>query len=651
MRRNNTFRWIIIILAIFASLYYLYPTYKFQSLTPEETERLEREGELFKLTNKAIKRGLDLQGGMKLTLEVDLYKMAEDLATRKDNDFYNVLDQTDDLVKLSNEDFYDIFERVATESNVQLTKYYRSESRGRQDVIDYLKEERERAVVIIRQKLVNRIDQFGVSEPTIQRQGRKRINVELPGLQNAALAKELIGKTAVLQFKLLKDSEIFSQVIKAVDRVLIAKRDNMPMDSMMTAEIDTAASIPEDTSAAALDTAKVETVPSTDTEVNIADLFGEQGTDTSAAAGESRALVDENIYSERPFSALLRSYLDYGGDIAVPEENFSAVRKIIEMEEVQSVIPRDAEFAWSPEPVENEGKMYYELHLLKKDAELTGEVITDARASINQSMDPSAAGKPEVLMQMDRDGSRRWSRITGANINKRIAIVLDDRVFSAPRVISKIPNGSSQITNIETMDEAKLLAIVLRAGALPASVKFMEERTVGPTLGRDSIRKGSLSALLGLTLIMVFMIIYYKMSGAIANIALILDIIFLMAIMAGFHATLTLPGIAGIVLTIGMAIDANVLIFERIREELNTGKTIRAAIDNGYGRAFTTILDANLTTLIIALVLYQFGTGPVKGFAVTLSVGIVCSMFTAIVVTRVIFDFITKKWTLRRLSI
>ena len=650
MRRNNTFRWIIIILAVISSLYYLYPTYKFSTLTPEERDRLDTEGELLPLANKAIKRGLDLMGGMRLTMEVNLYKLVENLATHKDDEFYGVLNSTNDLVRTTNEDFFDIFERLANESNLNLNRYFRSEARGRKDVIDYLKEERERAVTITVQKLRNRVDQFGVSEPGIQPQGRKRINIELPGLQNVSLARELIGKTAVLEFKLLKDQEIFKQVIEGIDRILVAKRDKLPLDSLLTTPLDTTVAV-ADTAGAAQDT--VTSKPSEDKEVNIADLFGAKTQDTTTAEEDAdrNVIADQNIFGEKPFSAMLRNLLDYGGEVGVYEENYNAVRKILEMDEIQNIVPRDAEFLWSFKPETYENQSAYELYLVKKDAELTGEVIVDARESINQSMDPTKSGKPEVSMVMNRNGARAWSRITGANINKKIAIVLDDKVYSAPVVQVKIRDGYSSITGIGNMDEAKLLAVVLRAGALPADTEIIEERTVGPSLGSDSIKKGSLSALIGLILIMVFMIFYYKMSGIIANVALILDILFLMAIMAGFHATLTLPGIAGIVLTIGMAIDANVLIFERIREELRTGKTIRAAIDVGYGRAFTTILDANLTTLIIALVLYQFGTGPVRGFAVTLSVGIVCSMFTAIVVTRVIFDFITSRWSLKSLSI
>ncbi|HHL71300.1 MAG TPA: protein translocase subunit SecD, partial [Bacteroidetes bacterium] len=250
-----------------------------------------------------------------------------------------------------------------------------------------------------------------------------------------------------------------------------------------------------------------------------------------------------------------------------------------------------------------------------------------------------------------REGGRIFARVTGANVGKRLAIVLDNKVASAPNIKGKIPHGSAVIEGSFTMQEANDLAIVLRAGALPAPVKAIEERTVGASLGKDSVRQGQMSLLLGISIVVIFMVVYYRLSGFIADFALIFNLLLIMAALAQFHATLTLPGVAGIILTMGIAVDANVLIFERIREELRTGKTVRAAVDAGYDRAFWTIFDANLTTFITALVLYQFGTGPIRGFAVTLSIGILASMFTAIVVTHVIFDFFTSRKTIKKLSI
>lgn len=279
--------------------------------------------------------------------------------------------------------------------------------------------------------------------------------------------------------------------------------------------------------------------------------------------------------------------------------------------------------------------------LLKKRTSLTGKYITDARVQIDNQYN-----EPYVSLSFNNKGARIFERITGENIEKRLAIVLDDNVYSAPVIRDKIPGGRAQITGRFTMDEARDLAIVLRAGALPAPVRILEERTVGPSLGKDSIDKGFKSMIIGGIVVIVFMAIYYGLSGVIADMALLLNILFIMAGLAFFGATLTLPGIAGIILTIGMAVDANVLIFERIREELRLGKTTRAAIEGGYEKALVTILDANVTTFIAALVLFQFGTGPVRGFAVTLSIGIVASFITAVFVTRVIFDylFVHRQW-------
>ncbi len=292
-------------------------------------------------------------------------------------------------------------------------------------------------------------------------------------------------------------------------------------------------------------------------------------------------------------------------------------------------------------------KRTYQTQIVLRDRTLlTGEYITDARVRINPQYNT-----PYVALEFDPQGARIFERITGDHVNERLAIVLDGVVYSAPVIQERISGGRASITGSFTMEEARDLAIVLRAGALPAPVKILEERTVGPSLGKDSIRKGMMAMLVGGLLVVVFMVIYYRLSGVIADIALLLNIILILAGLAAFQATLTLPGIAGIILTIGMAVDANVLIFERVREELRLGKTPRAALDTGYSRATLTILDANVTTLIAAIVLFQFGTGPIRGFAVTLSIGIVASMFTAIVVTRLVFDYLMATRRIRTLSI
>ena len=286
---------------------------------------------------------------------------------------------------------------------------------------------------------------------------------------------------------------------------------------------------------------------------------------------------------------------------------------------------------------------------LVDNAELTGGVIEDAQMRLSQS--GVSAGQATVQVEMSNEGSREWARITGSNINKRIAIVLDKKVHMAPVIRSQIFGGGTVIEGMDSIQEAEDIAIVLRAGSLPVPVTIQEERTVGASLGADSVSKGTYSMLVGLFIVILFIIFYYKLSGFIASFAVIWTLILLLGILALLGATLTLPGIAGLILTVGMSVDANVIIFERIKEELRNGKSVRSAIDAGYEKAITTIVDANLTTGIAAAVLYQYGSGPIKGFATVLFWGIIVSMFTAIIVTRFIFDYVTSKRTIEELSI
>jgi preprotein translocase subunit SecD len=371
----------------------------------------------------------------------------------------------------------------------------------------------------------NRIDQFGVSEPDIRRQGHKRILIQLPGISETQRAKDLIGKTAQLEFKLLDETH-------SVDAALKGK---IPPGSQILYQVD------EDT--------------------------------------------ETHQKRKTPY-------------------------------------------------------------LVKKRTLLTGAHLTNARVQIN-----SQYNEPYVGIEFDRKGGRIFEKITGENIKKRLAIVLDNKVYSAPVIQDKISGGQASITGRFTAEEARDLAIVLRAGALPAPVKILEERTVGPSLGADSIRLGILSMLVGGLLVILFMVVYYRLAGIVADIALIVNIIVMAAGLAALQATLTLPGIAGFILTIGIAVDANVLIYERIREELRLGKTLRAAVDAGYSRASLTIIDANVTTLIAALVLFQFGTGAVKGFAVTLSLGVLASLFTSLILSRSIFNYLLINRKIKVLSI
>jgi preprotein translocase subunit SecD len=371
----------------------------------------------------------------------------------------------------------------------------------------------------------NRIDQFGVSEPEITLQGADQILVQLPGIRDPQRAINLIGQTALLEFKLVDDEGNLDDALKG----------NVPSGDVI--------------------------------------------------------LYQRSVDPET-----------------------GAVRKIP--------------------------------YLLREKTLMTGEFIKDARVALD-----SQFHEPYVAMEFTDVGAKLFEQITAANVKKRLAIILDNNVYSAPVIQERIPGGRAQITGRFSMKEAGDLSIVLRSGSLPAPVKILEQRTVGPSLGQDSIHKGIVSTLISAALVVLFMVVYYKFSGVIADIALVLNIIITLAVLALFRATLTLPGIAGLVLSVGMAVDANILIHERIKEELGFGKTVRAAIDQGYHRAFSAIIDSNLTTLIAGVILYQFGTGPVKGFAVTLSIGLLANLFTAVYVTRVIFDYLSLQPGVKRLSI
>ncbi len=538
MRRSLRWRVIIIIAAILLAAWFLYPTIRLQFMSPEDRDQMDPLA-LYRLEKKTIKLGLDLRGGMHLVMEVDKSDLSKEEAD---------------------------------------------------DALD-------RALEIIR----NRIDEFGVAEPVIQRQGGDRIIVELPGLQDETRAKKLIGRTALLEFKLLQDEEILQTTLQKIDEALSGTQVDLEGEEGVVEE-----------------------------EEEIPELFEEE-------LVKEEETTAETPLAEMPFSSLL---VRLGPDLAVMEDNVPRIEKLLKDPVVQAQFPPGAQLAWDSEFEEYNDVKYRRIYLVSETAEFTGKTLKNARVEIGRGMDLRTANKPYVTLELDKNGARDMARVSAANINKRLAIVLDNNVYTAPVIEEKIPNGSARITGNFSMDQARDLTIVLRAGALPAPVEIIEERTVGPSLGADSIRLGVQAAMIGMILVILFMIMYYKFSGLIANLALLLNVIFIMAALAGLGATLTLPGIAGIILTIGMAVDANVLIFERIREELRAGKTVLSAIDSGYSRAFRTILDANITTLITAAVLWKFGTGPIKGFAVTLSIGILASMFTAIVITRVIFHFI-----------
>ncbi|PIS30526.1 MAG: protein translocase subunit SecD [Candidatus Marinimicrobia bacterium CG08_land_8_20_14_0_20_45_22] len=636
MFKKTNIRFIIIGVAVVLALYSLYWTFAYNLMSPAKMESLKTAGNLDKYESRIIRLGLDLQGGMHVVLELNLPKLVETIASNKTSEFYTILQATTQEAKATNEDFFSVFERNVEKNNFRLVRYFTNRGYKNSDIVQSLKDESKdamrRALEIIR----NRVDQFGVSEPTIQKAGEYRIIVELAGIQDAARARQLIQSTALMEFNLLKEPEVTQSFIASVDNYLKTGKTDIVKEAV--AANDSTVAFKE----------------SKDKSVSVNELLGRTsvGTSKQSETTDSSVIVDEAMFADKPFSSLLRNV---NGMIGVPERNVFAVKKILGNPAVDKLRPYDSKFLWSAKPEKmtmQDGKTesFYILYHLNNEAGLQGKYITKASATVGGA-GAQTAGQPIVNFGMNNEGAKIFSRLTGSNIGKRLAIVLDEKVYMAPSIRSKIPNGSGYIEGLEDMNEAKNIAIVLRAGALPAQVDVIEERTIGPSLGKDSIVIGTQIGALALLIVMIFMFFYYRNSGLLANMALILNMIFTMAIMAMLRATLTLPGIAGLVLTIGMAVDANVLIFERIREELERGKTVKAAIETGYSRALSAILDSNITTLLTALILMQFGTGPVKGFAVTLFWGITSSMFTAIFVTRTFYNWRTDRHVLKTLSI
>jgi preprotein translocase subunit SecD len=533
MFKDIRIRLIITLVVTLASLYYLVPT-----LVPDLPASLKPY-----FPKDRIRLGLDLQGGMHLVLEVETEKAVESTVERMANNLKDTLMDrnvrfrnlervkgTTITLELGGKEESDALAKVIQDRYPDLEIKSSEIVEGREKVYLKLRDKRvedlkKSAVEQSLETIRNRIDQFGVTEPEIVPQGEDRILIQLPGIKDPQRAINLIGKTALLEFKLVDEGGSLEDAL----------RGSIPPGDIIA--------------------------------------YG---------------------YKEEK---------GIGQRVKVP-------------------------------------------YLLKERAMLTGETLEKAEVRISDRF-----GEPYISMKFNSQGARDFDRITSENVKKRLAIVLDGVVYSAPVIQERISGGDAQITGSFTLEEARDLAIVLRAGALPAPVRMLEQVTVGPSLGQDSIEKGILSTIIGFLLVVIFMIVYYRLSGIVANMALFLNVVLILGTLVLFKASLTLPGIAGIVLTIGMAVDANVLIFERTREEMRMGKTPRASIEAGYGKAMITILDSNITTLIAALFLFQFGTGPVKGFAVTLTIGLIYSMFTAVFVTRIVFDYFIWNRKIKKVSI
>jgi preprotein translocase subunit SecD len=681
---------LLVLLPIVISLFLLYPTYKASNLEKlkqrylEEAKKAKNPSDSLAIIEKfdkqygkelldakanRIKLGLDLRGGMYVTLEVDVLKMIEESAQRDaiDDIFQEVLEKTRKDAQTSDEDIVDIFKRnfdqIARPKRKFLSDYFDfdGEALATEDkIIEKLKENAKESIDQALQVIRQRVDKYGISEPTIQKIGQRRILLELPGVTNETEMRQLLQTTARLEFKLVRNDENLVAAFYKIDEYL-------KKEKQISKNNQTLPSIPSDTSIkekqlVSADTSKTESSDTTlATKGTDTTKAGEKADTTDPYKGLSQEEKSRRYLEDHPFTTLfITNYMPPNGERTqyqrdvrfynasqVPKGEYSfeifqdvwnKFEAILKRKEVRALLPYDVEILPGAKPEiikDNKGKEYKILSFygLKRDPELTGEVITDAVATY----DPTT-NQPIVTMSMNSDGAERWAKITGANIKKRIAIVFDNLVYSAPVVQQKIVGGNSQITGMSSPEEAKLLKILLKAGALKAPVQIVEERIVGPSLGEDSIQKGIQSLLLAALLVLLFMVAYYSVAGLYANIAVLINVLLIVGIMAAFQGTLSLPGIAGIILTVGMAVDANVLIYERIREELEKGRSMKSAIDEGFSKALSAILDSNITTFITGLILYFFGTGPIQGFAMTLMIGIITTLFTAILISKALFQ-------------
>lgn len=656
------YRILITVALVALSIYFLYPTYQDYLKTAEIKEKVSAHEKFLnktypgmkketlsgllknfedslktvdedyaKVRAKRVKLGLDLQGGMRVVLEVNTAQLLQKLAQDPDPVFVKLLDEASKEANANDESVVNVMVRKLQEKNIRLSRYFGNIDQDDAKISAQLKDQATDAVTRAEQILRNRIDQYGVSEPVIQKQGQNRIVVELPGISNEEEARQLIQSTALLEFKMVREPQYAFNLITRINNSLaggkVEEEKNDKVDSTKKT----------DTTAVAKTDKKAET--KTDSTA-VAKVDSGKKTDTNIAAKtDTGKKSPEQLAKENPIFALI-SPSEQTGEIYVPASNKEKLQRLLNSQIAQAIMGENDEFVFSNHTfLSDKGEKIYTLFCVNKKPELTGGVITEAVGT----PDPGGAAGAVVSMTMNSEGSVEWARITGANVDKRCAIVLDGVVYSAPVIKNKITGGRSQIDGMKDLNEAKLLANILNAGAFAAPVDIIEERTVGPSLGEDSISAGLQSVLFGFALVALFMIVYYKGAGGIASFALVFVILLIIGTLAAFGATLTLPGIAGIVLTIGMAVDSNVLIYERIREEMALGKTMKAAVEGGFAKAGAAIWDSNITTLITSIILYQFGTGPVQGFALTLMIGILTSLFGALVIAKVIFEYFTDK--------
>jgi SecD/SecF fusion protein len=568
--------------------------------------------------------GLDLQGGMHVTLEVSPVEIVKGIAGNPKNDAFNAaVAEAKEASKTSNAKFVDLFYAAWQKNNpgkALSAVFATAANRGRislestdAEILEIIDTEVENAIDRSFNILRTRIDRFGTSQPNIQRiAGSGRIQIELPGADNQERVRNLLQGVAKLQFWEVLELNEYGGSIEEINKAWVADQKNPA-----AAAADSTA-----TDSTATDSMSVE-----DSLRNVLEKQLEQIEPLNPNSGVS------------PLVALMKA--NYG--LVYDVRDTVIINRILKNERYQSFLPKDLKLLWGIKPTKAEdGTEILELYAIKlkkgsDQAPLEGDVVTDARQTLDQT------SQPAVSMQMNADGARKWRNLTAENVGRRIAVVLDDYVYTAPMVNGEIPNGQSEISGNFTLLEAQDLANILKSGSLPAPTQIVEESIIGPTLGKEAQNQGIISMIAGLALVVLFMVAYYAKGGLVAVAALVFNIFFILGILAQLGTALTLPGIAGIVLTMGMSIDANVLIFERIKDELKNGVSLLSAINIGYDKAFSAILDGNVTTFLTGAILFALGQGPVKGFAIVLMIGIACSFFSSVFITRVIISWMTKK--------
>ncbi len=619
---------------LFPSVQNMYLSYQMGQMSESERQEYEVENQEYisQVEQGSLNLGLDLQGGMHVTLEVQVGSLLDQLAENKDDAFQEILSTALERARQEDVSVVDAFvdEFESRNPDGRLSRYFRSESdnitrrSSNSDVEEYLETQVDDAVSRGMEIVRNRVDRYGVTEPSIQKQGSRRISVELPGVEDQSRVRNLLESASQLTFHLMGEPDrVRSSVQSIIDYYEPTAADTA---QLADAEPDTA-----EASAEAGDTTAEGTELATAGETQEGTALSESD-GSESDSGEQMSPQNELLSIMQPLPREGSSVVGY-----VVERDTARVNELLSDPEVAEMIPPNVRFLWTANPVPGSEDTFAML-AVRSEPELTGDLITDASVQFDQQ-----TNEPKVSMRMNSEGARIWGRVTQANVGEQVAIVLDGLVYSYPNVNEPIMGGSSEISGLESRQEAEDIVTVLKSGALPAPVNIIEERTVGPSLGEASIRAGFISVTVGLLLVVLFMIMYYRTAGIVADVALLLNVILILGILAGFNATLTLPGIAGIVLTIGMAVDANVLIYDRVREEQATGKTLKAAIAAGYDNSLSAILDANITTFFVGVILYSFGVGPIQGFAVTLMAGILSSLFTAIIVTRLIFDYMVEE--------